>query len=633
MSRKKKIVLQTNPPWIATGLAAAGKLLAQHLEKTGKYDLTYFCQQVSVMDPHLAKTPWKSVGCIPADQQTIQQLQQDQNRMRWAAYGGLLIDQVINDIKPDILLQIDDVWSFGKVHEKNWFDKLNVIYHITVDSLPILPLAYEQAKHCKNYFTWAKFAMHEMHRQGKEYSHVKQIYGMSDISLFSPISKEEKANLRREFNLNEKTIIIGYVFRNQLRKEALNLLMAFKEFKKENPYADVKIHLHTSVSEMQSGWDFPRLMDYLKINRTDILFTYFCKSCKRWEVKPYQGEDLNCRYCGSEKSMITPNIADSVHDEEMKYIYGLWDAGVSPLTSGGQEMMNNQTLLCGLPLASTNYSSGEDFCEQSFVYPIKWFPRFEAGTSFIKATNDINSIKNYISKICKASQKERDQIGEKGREWAVKTFSVDAIGKQWEEVFDALPEVDSAKITLEVRAKNDSFPNPNIENEYEWLKALYKNILNMEVNDQDSGLNHWSAALKAGKTRQDIYNYFIGVAREENNKTQKPVDFSSVLDKNGKKRGFLLIKESIGDIIIVSQLFKSFHEQYPNHDLYIGCDPKYFDVLAGNPYVHKLLPYQQFMEQEMIMVGAGQNQENKWFDVYMHPAIQSQRQLNYLSKL
>lgn len=635
MAKKKKIMILTNPPWISTGLGENGKFLAQYLMKTGKYEVIYYCQQVTTNDTHHRQMPWKSVGCIPGDQNVINQLQQDQGRWRYVAYGNMLIDQVINEFKPDILWCSDDAWSFPDIHKKSWAQVLNLVYHITVDSKPVLPLAYEQAKMCKNFYTWAKFASDEIKRQGIEYSHVKQIYGMSHNSIFSPIHKLEKADLRKQFGIKDSTIIIGYVFRNQLRKEALNLLLALKEFKNENPLADVKIHLHTSVSEMGQGWDFPRLMDYYKIDKNDVLFTHLCKSCKRWEVKPYiksnepNGEDWNCRFCNAQKSVITPNIGDSVLDEEMRFVYGLWDASVSPITSGGMEYHNVQSLLCGLPLASTNYSSGEDFAEQPFVYSINWHPRFEAGSSFIKAANDVKSIKNFIAKMYKCSDKERREIGEKGREWAVKTFSVENIGKQWEEVFDALPDVDTSKITLDVKPKNDSFPNPNITDDSEWVKSLYKNILNMDVAENDKGLSDWLSALKNGKNRNDIYNFFINTAREENNKTQKPVDFSAILDKNGKKRGLFVIKESIGDIVLCTQLFESFHDQYPNHDLYVACDPKFFEILMGNPYIHKVIAYQAFMEQEMICIGASQSE--KFFDVYMHPAIQSQRVLNYLS--
>ena len=631
MSHKKKIIISSDALWLRSGLAENAKYLMRHLVKTGKYDLVYYAQQVSVGDPNHRQMFVKSIGCLPDNPTEIQHIMADEGRKRWAAYGGYMMDRVIEEEKPDIFVGVNDIWSYPDPHKKSWFNKLNFVYHITVDSKPILPLAYEQARACKNYFTWAKFAQKEMIKQGIEYSHVKQIYGMSNIDIYSPITKNEKSDLRKKFGINEKTVLIGYVFRNQLRKSVPELLIAFKEYKKENPFIDVKLHLHTHVPEMAGGWDIPRLMDYHKINKNDVLFTYYCKNCKQWEVKPYEGEDRKCRYCHAEKDVITPNIGDGVADDEMRYIYGLWDASVSPITSGGMEYHNVQSLLCGKYLASTNYSSGEDFAEQPFVYSISWHPRGEHGTSFIKSSNDINSIKGFISKVCKMSQRDFDDIGEKSRDWALKTFSADVIGKQWENVFDNLPDVDTSKITIEVESKNDQYAMPNITDDLSWVKDLYKNILKMDVPDHDSGVVFWISSIKNGRSRQDIYNYFISVARDENNKNQKPVDFGTFLDKNGKKRALFVIKQSIGDVLICTQLFESLHEQYPNTDLYVATDMKYASVLLGNPYVHKILPYQDFMESEMACIGAGQPVGNELFNYYFHPAIQTQRQLNYLS--
>ncbi len=80
---------------------------------------------------------------------------------------------------------------------------------------------------------------------------------------------------------------------------------------------------------------------------------------------------------------------------------------------------------------------------------------------------------------------------------------------------------------------------------------------------------------------------------------------------------------------MVSSLFKSFHEQYPDHDLYVGVDPKFAEVFLGNPYVKKVIAYHQIMESELAMVGQGKNPG--YVDVYFHPAIGTQRQLDYLS--
>ena len=155
----------------------------------------------------------------------------------------------------------------------------------------------------------------------------------------------------------------------------------------------------------------------------------------------------------------------------------------------------------------------------------------------------------------------------------------------------------------------------------------------MEVGPQDTGLRHWLDRLKEGMQRRAIYDYFISVARQENQKNghgAQQADFASLLDNTGRKRGLIVVKESIGDCLMMTQLFESFHEQYPNHDLYVMTLPQYAALFDGNPHVHKVLPYIPQGENEIIMTGAGQPEG--WFQVYMHPAIQSQRQLNYLTQ-
>lgn len=627
--RKKRVLIHTNAPWLKTGLAENGRFLASYLYKTGKYEIAYYCSQTHVGDSMLNSTPWKSYGCIPNDPRIINHLNQNPQEARNVSYGSYFIDQVVKEFKPDIYLGSDDIWSFSGYIDKNWWSKINSILHITIDSRPILEEAFGQAKKTKNYITWAKFGEIEMKRVLPELSHVKSIYGMTDISNFAPIPKEQKIELRKRFNISPTTKIIGKVGRNQLRKEYVSIMTAFAEFKRQTPHADVKLHFHTSFSEKSNGWDIPKMIGFLGLKPEDILCTYVCKECSQWHVRPYGGEDLDCPYCGAKKSNITTNIAHGVPGEEMKLLYGMWDAGINAHTSGGQELNCTNTLLCGLPLACTNYSSGEDFCALPFVFPINYEPRFEAGTNFMKAANSVKSIKGYIEKIHRMSEKELKDISTRGRAWAEKTFAINTIGSQWEKFFDELPLIDWTTIDLEVSIKNSNFPIPQIEDEDEFIDSLYKNILKMDEPRDGSGFQNWKNQLKAGVKREDVYKFFIDVASKENATNQKQ-DFGALLDSTGKKRGLILIKESIGDCLIVTSLFKSFHEQYSNYDLYIMTSPQYFDIFKGNPYVYKVLAYQDFAEQEMTMMGAGQKQG--YFDVYLHPGILTQRHLGYLSQ-
>lgn len=129
--------------------------------------------------------------------------------------------------------------------------------------------------------------------------------------------------------------------------------------------------------------------------------------------------------------------------------------------------------------------------------------------------------------------------------------------------------------------------------------------------------------------RKQVYDYFVKVAREENNKNNR-VEFSSLFDGKGDIKALLVAPESIGDVFMITSLFKSIKDLYPNSDLYVATKPQFFQLLEGNEYIYKIIPYSPEMENELQMTGAG---EHKGFvDVLYLPTLPTQRQLNYISK-
>lgn len=634
MSRHR-ILIQTDPTWLKTGLAGSARNLLKHLWKTGKYEIAQLATQgTPVNHPLLASTPWKTFGCIPSDQNLINELNRDPHRARNAAYGAYGIDAVIKEWKPTIWTMHDDAWSAPKADyiDKPWFNKINSILHITVDSLPVTEMAYEQARHCKHFLAWAKFAQKEMRSKGPEYAHVGQIYGSSDTNAFAPISPQEKADMRRRFGIDQDALIFLVVNRNQPRKSFGVTIKAFARFRKDFPHVKAKLHFHTSFSEKANGWDIPKLMTDNDVDVKDVLCTYVCKACGQWHVAPYSGEDINCPFCGAEKSNVTANIGMGIPDEEMKYLYGLADAGVSAFTSGGQEYGNNQTLLCGLPLACTNYSCGEDFCEQPFVTPLSWHIYHEERSNFIKAATDESSITSFMRRVHKMSPRDRAFLGEQGRAWAVDTFGIAAIGAQWEKLFDTMPVPDWSSITLTHVPKNEALPMPEGLDDEAFVTTLYKEVLAMDEPVTGEGARHWAARLKAGVTRADVHRFFIQTAQEENKKNgvgQQAVKFRSLLTENGRKRVLFVIPRSIGDVFIVTALFESIHKQHPDSDLYVATEPQYHSLLADNPYVFRVLPYLPAMENELMMCGQGTS--HYYFDAYYNPAITTQQHLAYLN--
>lgn len=134
------------------------------------------------------------------------------------------------------------------------------------------------------------------------------------------------------------------------------------------------------------------------------------------------------------------------------------------------------------------------------------------------------------------------------------------------------------------------------------------------------------------KKRRDVYNYFVNVAIQENKKNNEEENqtMEVFFDQNENKRVLFVIEKSIGDIFICTSLFQSIKELYPEHDLYVATSPQYFQLLEGNPFVHKVIPFHPNMENEIFMTGAGNH--NGFVDVLYTPSFVSQKQLNYLSK-
>ena len=229
MSRKK-VLIQSDFSLLKTGFAKNAKIILTHLYKTGKYDIVHYCCGLSEKHPDLPRTPWKSVGCLPASSEKIAQIEKDPTINKIAAYGAYYLDDVIEAEKPDVYIAIQDIWGVDFAVNRKWFNKITSAIWTTLDSLPILPTAIETAKKVKNYWVWSNFATKELNKMG--YENVQTTHGALESKDFFRLSDSQRKALRKSNNINEEDFIIGFVFRNQLRKSVPNLLQGFKSSKK-----------------------------------------------------------------------------------------------------------------------------------------------------------------------------------------------------------------------------------------------------------------------------------------------------------------------------------------------------------------------------------------------------------------
>lgn len=85
--------------------------------------------------------------------------------------------------------------------------------------------------------------------------------------------------------------------------------------------------------------------------------------------------------------------------------------------------------------------------------------------------------------------------------------------------------------------------------------------------------------------------------------------------------------ESEQDVFMSTSLLKSISEEYKEYKIYFCTKPNYFGILDGNPYIHKLIPYNDQMENFRGLQGVGDHKG--YFDIVLQPYITTQRTPTY----
>ena len=419
MSRSKiKVLVQSNYSRMVTGFGKNMKniLLALHKDP----DIEVFEAANGVQYGRDICTPWESYGTYPSDQKTLTEIEKEPARKRAAQYGFYTIDKIVEKVKPDIFLGIEDVWAFREYEKKSWWNETRKIIWTTLDSLPILDQAIEMEPKCDQMLVWASFAEKAMKELGHET--VETVHGAVDYSHFKPLDNREE--LRKLHGL-QKDFVIGFVFKNQLRKSVPNLLEGFKKFKSKNPEVPAKLLLHTDWGEEHHGWNIPRYLKEKDLEDGSVLATYVCHKCDDYFVQPYFGEDKDCSPCGSKKSVKTKNSGKGVGEKELNELYNMMDVYCHPFTSGGQELPIQEAKAAGLITLVTDYSCGTDSAyEHQGGIPLDWNEYREPSTQFIKATTCPDSICERLQQVYEMDEESKSKLIETGKKYVQENFSV-----------------------------------------------------------------------------------------------------------------------------------------------------------------------------------------------------------------
>jgi glycosyltransferase involved in cell wall biosynthesis len=631
VKRKKKVMVQTDYVLARTGFGRNARAIFEYLQATGKYDLINFAvgSVDTQLTPDAARTPWKTIASVNA--QNLENIKRQNDPRNWegiermAGYGAYDLNAAVCKEKPDVFFGIQDIWGVDFALQFPWFKKISSVIWTTLDSLPILPKAVEVAPNIKNYWCWADFATQALHKLGHQ--HVKTVRGAVDPKPFFRLSDQKRLALRKRFGISDQTFIVGYVFRNQLRKSVPNLIQGYKMFKQNNPKLLSRLLLHTCWVE---GWDIPKLLQEHSIAQHEVLTTYVCRSCRNFQVKAFTNNEQDCPSCRASKQQCTTHPSIGITEEQLNEVYNLMDVYCHPFTSGGQEIPIQEAKLTELITLVTNYSCGEDMCvDNAGSLPLDWSEYREPGTQFIKASTYPNDICKQLNRVLNMKDSTRREMGKKARQWVLDNFSIQVIGKILEDFIDASPLIEDNVFEEKIIPKNPYAIVPEIADNLEWLFFLYRNILSRaDINAADEGVRYWMERLGANVPRHEIEQFFRKTAFGENQKTENPHNnFENQLNKDDKGRVLVIQPESAGDIFLLTSLFKSIKERYPEWALYVATKREYKDVIDANPYVYKWLEYNPMMDNLLWL--EGNNNHNGYFDIAYQPYFQTQKMFSY----
>ncbi len=625
---KKTIVLQSNFSRLATGFGRTSRTLLRHLQRTGKYILVEAANALPYESEDTKRMPWVCHGTAPSPEQqqqigSIQDAGERDRQSRAASYGFFGIDQIVEKYRPHGILLQEDYWGFAGYEGKPWFKRTTPIMWTTADSTPLQNEFVDMAQKYEHIYCWASFAERAFKEKGQ--NHVKTLHGCIDPTPFFNIGAEKKSLLRQEFSIPENCFVYGTCSRNQQRKGFPQLISSLAEIKKRNPQKNTKLLLHTSFQE---GFNIPFLTKEAGLNPSDVLTTYFCPACKKYEVKPFEGHDQKCRYCGHEK-INTVTIGLAPDDEQLNEIYNLYDCVAHVANSGGLEYVCLESKLCEIPLCTTSYSYGEDAVgEGTGGYPLDWEAYTEIGSNFQKAATKISSIVEKVEWLMSLSKEERQNIGKQGRQYILDNYSIDVIGKKWEEILDNLPEPDWEK---EIPAKNPEYIPPQGLSAEDFLISIFTNILHEKVDKNTTHIQNWKVHLEKSNDYKGVLAHFQNIARQQNSlNSQKPVDLADLLDKDDEgKRLAIVLPEAAGDIIMINSLLKKFKALYSEFNIYFFTKPEFFDLLEGHESIFKLLPYSPAIDNMFFLTGI--KDHKGCFEIAFFPGNLSQKTMSYQS--
>lgn len=433
---KLKILMCSEASFLSSGFATYTREILNRLYATNKYEIAEFASYSHVNDPRDKDIPWRLYANAVRDEDPRHK---EYSARPDNAFGRWRFDKVVVDFKPDVVIDIRDYWMSSYQELSPCRPYFHWILMPTIDSSPQQQLWMDTYLSADAVFTYSDWGANVLKEQSS--NNVNYIDTASPGVDLNTFRVKDVQQCKTSLGVDENSVIIGSVMRNQKRKLIPRLCGAFRklldQYETNNNSTGKNLYLYLHTSWPDAGWDIPEV---LKENRllNKVLFTYVCKSCNDVSAQVFSGPSIVCTKCLN-KTKVFPSVSSGISTEQLSTIYNTFSLYIQYAICEGFGMPQVEAAACGVPVATVNYSAMCDIINKLKAYPIKVDTEFkELETRAIRVYPDNDDLIQTINKVLNLPQSMIDKKRKKTRELTEKFYDWDIIAKKWENYLDSL---------------------------------------------------------------------------------------------------------------------------------------------------------------------------------------------------
>ncbi len=253
-------------------------------------------------------------------------------------FGIPRIPEVIDQVKPDVIICLNDIWVVNQFWERCQFMKpthgFKFIAYFPIDSERYYPDMLRNIPHWDLAITFTVNCAHRILSHGIGAARLGVLPHGVDTSKFTPMPKDEA---REKLGLPKDKFIVFNGNRNQPRKRIDLTIQSFVKFAKDKD--DTMLYLHMGAKDM--GWD---------------VIPLFRRECERY------GIDGTNRLVLTSEAM---NYIQAPPDDLLNVIYNACDVGINTADGEGWGLVSFEHASCRKPQVVPAHTACVDIWDEA----------------------------------------------------------------------------------------------------------------------------------------------------------------------------------------------------------------------------------------------------------------------------